>query len=90
MRGKRFVGELILTSGVLLSALFPACMQTVHSTGFRVSTGYVVNELLIETDDGELWSYDTELERGAYIEVIFDTKGTKDVLDDEIITIKEF
>lgn len=90
MRGKRFVGELILTSGVLLSALFPACMQTVHNTDFRVCTGFVVNELLIETDDGHLWYYDNTLVRGSSIEVIFDTKGTKDVLDDEIITIKEF
>lgn len=70
--------------------IFSACMQRIHTTGFRVINGYIINELLIKTDDGHLWYYDSEIPKGSDVQVVFNTKNTPDVEDDEILIVKEF
>lgn len=86
---KRCKDLLILGAGFLLPFLFPACLQLVYNSEFRVITGSVINDVLIETDDGNLWFYESDIPKGTWLQVGFDTKGTKDVIDDEIIFIKE-
>ncbi|MCQ2081611.1 MAG: hypothetical protein MJZ11_08125 [Lachnospiraceae bacterium] len=81
---------IIFGAALAVPFLFPACMQKIHSTGFRVITGYVVNELIIATDDGHLWNYDSEIPKGTSVEVVFNTKNTSEIEDDEILIVKEF
>ncbi len=53
-------------------------------------SGFVFSQTLIETDDGMLWGYTTDMERGSSVLVYFDTNGTLKVEDDVIISIKEW
>ena len=57
----------------------------------RVMTGNYYDYLVIETVDGNEWlmSEDAEpFEDGELVQVVFNTKGTESVLDDEIIEIR--
>lgn len=56
----------------------------------RAMSGSVFSQTLVETDDGMLWKYDTDFERGSSVLVYFDTNGTLKVEDDVIISIKEW
>ena len=86
---KSVLGSIAFGCAVLTSMLFPACVQAVHKTHFRAITGRVINDLLIETDDGELWFCETEFKKGTHVICSFDTKGTESIYDDEIFDIKE-
>ena len=54
-----------------------------------IATG--VNEVTIRTDDDEVvWRvFNEDIGKGKKYEVIFDTKGTNRITDDEIIEVKE-
>lgn len=81
------LSSLVFGVAILITMLTPACMQLATYTSYRAITGRIFNELLIETDDGELWYYESEYPRDTSVIVTFKDKGTVDVTDDEIISV---
>lgn len=62
---------------------------TETSSEVRVMCGNYYDWEVIETVDGNVWQIDKEFEEGQLLQVMFNTKGTTTVVDDEIINIKE-
>ena len=44
--------------------------------------------MVVETADGNVWMVDEVFNDGELVQVSFDTKGTADVTDDEILKIR--
>lgn len=86
----------IITALTVITALlagFAAGRTTAQAqqSQLRVMTGNYYDYLVIETIDGNEWlmSEDAEpFEEGELVQVVFDTKGTESLLDDEIIEIR--
>ncbi|MGN1339170.1 MAG: hypothetical protein ACI4WS_02650 [Oscillospiraceae bacterium] len=56
--------------------------QTRHTTGTVVENGIVI------TDDGNEWVFECNVQRGTRVSVDFDTCGTKEITDDKIVAVK--
>ena len=75
---------------IMLTAIF----ATVCSEKTREQNGNILGvnsfgEYLIETNDGHIWAVNEKLNtEKRNVHVTFDTKHTKNVVDDEIIYIK--
>ena len=54
----------------------------------RTETGKVVNPTTIESV-GNYWGYDTEIPEGKPVNIVFDTKETIKIEDDEILYVME-
>lgn len=55
---------------------------------FRIMSGNYKNYKIIVTTDGNMWFIDEEYQEAELLQVLFDTNGTADVKDDEIIKIR--
>ena len=51
-------------------------------------TGNYYDYMVVETADGNVWMVDEVFNDGELVQVSFDTKGTADVTDDEILKIR--
>lgn len=54
----------------------------------RTETGKIINPTTIESV-GNYWGYDTEIPEGKPVNVVFGTKGTIEIEDDEILYVME-
>ncbi len=82
-----------LTVIIALLAGFTAGRSTTQAqqSQLRVMTGNYYDYLVIETVDGNEWLMDegaAPFEDGELVQVTFDTKGTENILDDEILEIR--
>lgn len=55
---------------------------------FRIMSGNYQDYKIIVTVDGNMWFTDEEYQEEELLQILFDTKGTKDIKDDEIIKIR--
>ena len=83
---------------VLFTAMFSGSAKAIESGNYRTARGTFTEKyywedsdscsMIIETEDGNVWRVDNYVFRLlAECEVTFDTMGTEDVLDDEIIEV---
>lgn len=62
--------------------------QVKANAELRVMCGNYYDYKVVETVDGNVWLINQEFEDGQLVQVHFDTKGTKDIKDDEILFIR--
>ena len=55
---------------------------------FRIMSGNYQDYKIITTVDGNMWFTNEEYQEEELVQVLFDTKGTNDIKDDEIIKIR--
>ncbi len=55
---------------------------------FRIMSGNYQDYKIIVTTDGNMWFIDEEYQEEELLQILFDTKGTLDIKDDEIIKIR--
>lgn len=55
----------------------------------RVMCGNYYDYQVVKTVDGNIWQINREYKENQLLQLMFDTKGTETVIDDEIINIKE-
>lgn len=63
--------------------------QVKANAELRVMCGNYYDYKVVETVDGNVWLINQEFEDGQLVQVHFDTKGTKDVKDDDILFVRE-
>ena len=59
------------------------------NSGLRVMCGNYHNWKVVETVDGNVWMINREFEENQLVQILFDTKGTDAIIDDEILYIRE-
>lgn len=59
------------------------------NSGLRVMCGNYHDWKVVETVDGNVWMINREFEENQLVQILFDTKGTNDIIDDEILYIRE-
>lgn len=58
---------------------------------YRITPGYISEQNLIETPDGELWYAETDdMSVGERCIIVYDTYGNSDLYDDEIVWFSTF
>lgn len=88
---KRIITALIAVS--LALGVFTSCGEIQESDNtLRESSGFISNcsndTLEITTDDGNIWLMTgIYVESGPTVRVVFDTMGTGDIADDEIVEL---
>ena len=88
---KRIITALIAVS--LALGVFTSCGEIQESDNtLRESSGFISDcsndTLEITTDDGNTWLITkTNVEPGTAVRVVFDTMGTGDITDDEIVEL---
>lgn len=75
---KKIIATIILTATTLITA-----QPATEVPRLDVMTGNYYDYMVVETADGNVWMVNGEL-----VQVSFDTKGTSDVTDDEILKIR--
>lgn len=89
---RRIITALIAVS--LALGVFTSCGEIQESDNtLRESSGFISNcsndTLEITTDDGNIWLMTgMYVESGATVRVVFDTMGTGDITDDEIVELR--
>ena len=63
-------------------------VQEKNNPQFRIMNGNYQDYKIIVTVDGNMWFTDEEYQEAELLQVLFDTNGTADVKDDEIIKIR--
>ena len=79
-----------------MKAILSLALATLCAASFapqtRTATGHLCghdgNDHLIATDDGNLWAVLDDLPETGSVIVTFNTNGTANVLDDEIIAVE--
>lgn len=88
---RRIITALIAVS--LALGVFTSCGEIQESDNtLRESSGFISNcsndTLEITTDDGNVWLMTgVYVESGTAVRVVFDTMGTGDIADDEIVEL---
>lgn len=88
---RRIITALIAVS--LALGVFTSCGEIQESDNtLRESSGFISNcsndTLEITTDDGNIWLMTgMYVESGTTVRVVFDTMGTKNIADDEIVEL---
>lgn len=88
---RRIITALIAVS--LALGVFTSCGEIQESDNtLRESSGFISNcsndTLEITTDDGNIWLMTgMYVESGTTVRVVFDTMGTGDIADDEIVEL---
>ena len=82
----------------LALTLVPNCKANANTTNKYILYGYAYNAncshcgnefIEVYTDDGNVWTLTgTEIKDGQRVRLRMDSKGTKSVLDDEIVKIR--
>lgn len=92
---KRMKKNIITTLTVIVALLtgFAAGRTTAQTqqSQLRIMTGNYYDYMVIETVDGNEWFMDEgaePFEEGELVQVVFGTKGTENILDDEILEIR--
>lgn len=80
---KKIIATIILTATTLTAAQPAAEVPRPD-----VMTGNYYDYMVVETADGNVWMVDEVFNDGELVQVSFDTKGTADVTDDEILKIR--
>lgn len=80
---KKIIATIILTATTLTAA-----QPTGEVPRLDVMTGNYYDYMVVETADGNVWMVDEVFNDGELVQVSFDTKGTADVTDDEILKIR--
>lgn len=80
---KKIIAAIILTATTLTAA-----QPAAEVPRLDVMTGNYYNYMVVETADGNVWMVDEVFNDGELVQVSFDTKGTADVTDDEILKIR--
>lgn len=75
-------GIIIFTLTMLVAISYDNASET------RTEEALALNEYLFETSDGNQWEVLDELPKGNIL-VKFDTKGTSNIYDDEVISVRE-
>lgn len=82
----RVVGVIVVAVSAVM--LFTAALDDQKSQP-RHTTGTVVEDGIVVTDDGNEWEFESsEVRRGMRVSVDFDTCGTEELTDDKIVSIK--
>lgn len=55
---------------------------------WRAQDGKVLNKHTIETEDGNIWEYDTEFQKGTKVQVWFNNNDTPKIEDDIIWSVQ--
>lgn len=80
---KKIIATIILTATTLITA-----QPATEVPRLDVMTGNYYDYMVVETADGNVWMVDEVFNDGELVQVSFDTKGTADVTDDEILKIR--
>lgn len=80
---KKIIAAIILTATTLTAA-----QPAAEVSRLDVMTGNYYDYMVVETADGNVWMVDEVFNDGELVQVSFDTKGTADVTDDEILKIR--
>ena len=80
---KKIIATIILTATTLTAA-----QPATEVPRLDVMTGNYYDYMVVETADGNVWMVDEVFNDGELVQVSFDTKGTADVTDDEILKIR--
>lgn len=81
---KKIIAAIILTATTALTTAQP----DTEVPRLDVMTGNYYDYMVVETADGNVWMVDEVFNDGELVQVSFDTKGTADVTDDEILKIR--
>ncbi len=80
---KKIIATIILTATTLTTA-----QPATEVPRLDVMTGNYYDYMVVETADGNVWMVDEVFNDGELVQVSFDTKGTADITDDEILKIR--
>lgn len=74
---------------IFFAILFLATLILAPSIlNWRAQDGKVLNKHMIETEDGNIWEYDTEIPKGTKVQVWFNNNDTPKIEDDIIWNVQ--
>ena len=71
-----------------MKAIIIAALLSLSFPPYQTELGQVINSETIYTKH-DAWKYDTEIAPGSFVVIKFDTKGTAEREDDEILGVWE-
>lgn len=74
---------LIITTSVTMITHF---IHTNNNTYSRL--GIIIDSNTIKTNDGNIWKYDINYNKGSKVKISFNNKDTQTIFDDEVIKVE--
>lgn len=72
----------------IICVILICVFKSTNVTDTYTTAGTIIETNIIETVNGNIWTYETSIEPGTDVFVTFNGNNTMDIVDDEILIIE--